>query len=53
MENYFILPAGLCHWLTDSSFEEGGIEGREGGGLKEKEEGGRMTASNWHEAERQ
>ncbi len=42
MENYFILPAGLCHWLTDSSFDEGGRERRrEGGGLKEKEEGGR------------
>lgn len=28
MENYFILPAGLCHWLADSSFEEGEREGR-------------------------
>lgn len=28
MENYFIIPAGLCHWLTDSSFEEGEREGR-------------------------
>lgn len=28
MENYFILPAGLCHWLTDSCFEEGRREGR-------------------------
>lgn len=47
MENCFILPAvPLVDWVQLWG-------GREGGGLKEKEEGGRTTAPNWHEAERQ
>lgn len=50
MENYFT-SFFQRDWLTDSSLEEGGKgEGwRKGRGR----EGGRTTASNWHEAERQ